>query len=111
MYSSLSSNRSSPPQSACVAGKPTRPSAPPVTDLSWLTAALVSSPTASVIMSTVVPRARITAGPVTAENTAAASAESRICTGPTVQPAAARLAVVYAPTAKGAVCPSVGSPA
>lgn len=82
-----------------------------MTDLNWLMTALASSPTASVIISTVVPRARITAGPVTAENTAAASAERTIWTGPTVQPASARLAVAYAPTANGAVCPSVGSPA
>ncbi|CAM5569993.1 hypothetical protein SCALM49S_05277 [Streptomyces californicus] len=61
-----------------MAGKPTSPSAPPVTDLSWLTTAPVSSPTASVIIRTVVPRARITAGPTTAANTAAASADGRL---------------------------------
>lgn len=82
-----------------------------MTDLNWLMTAPVSSPTASVIISTVVPRARITAGPVTAEKTAAASAERTIWTGPMVHPACARFAVAYAPTANGAVCPRVGSPA
>lgn len=82
-----------------------------MTDFIWLMAALASSPMASVIIRTVVPRARITAGPVTTENSAAAIAATTICTGPTVQPASARLAVAYAPTANGAVCPRVGSPA